>query len=258
MGLRCISTEPRPAADGSALRMRHMNSGSIAFNADLMRRYDREGPRYTSYPTARQFRGGLLPGDYEQAVRSSEGALRADPLSVYVHLPFCYSPCFYCGCNRVITHELDRVDAYVRNLLREIALRSAISAANVRWNSCISAAAHRRFCPRNCSSKSSTPWIGICNSAMTRAGTIPLKSTPGASTTGLFSCYRPLGFNRISLGVQDFDENVQRAVNRVQSAELVERTYESARALGFGSINFDLIYGLPLQTLSTSGRRWIE
>ncbi len=98
---------------------------AVSFDADLMRRYDREGPRYTSYPTALQFREGIDADDYARAASGSRGALEGHPLSLYVHIPFCYSPCFYCGCNKVITRQLDRADIYVRHLLREITQRGA-------------------------------------------------------------------------------------------------------------------------------------
>ena len=86
---------------------------AVSFDADCMRRYDREGPRYTSYPTAQQFADGLAPSAYERAAATSRGARETQPLSAYVHIPFCSSPCFYCGCNKIITHKLDRMDAYV-------------------------------------------------------------------------------------------------------------------------------------------------
>lgn len=230
-----------------------MHSGSMAFNADLMRRYDREGPRYTSYPSARQFRAGLLPGDYERAARSSEGALRGDPLSVYVHLPFCYSPCFYCGCNRVITHDLSTVDVYVRHLLQEIELRSAYFGRERTVEQLHFGGGTPTFLPKKLLME-----VIDCLGRELQFSDHPgrdysIEIDPRGVDHGILQLLAALGFNRISLGVQDFDENVQRAVNRVQTAALVERTYESARALGFGSINFDLIYGLPLQTLSTFG-----
>src|SRR6202051_5317199 len=96
----------------------------VSFDADRMRRYDREGPRYTSYPTAQQFAEGVSPNEYARAAAASRGMREGQPLSAYVHIPFCFSPCFYCGCNKIITHQLDRIDTYVRHLLAEILLRS--------------------------------------------------------------------------------------------------------------------------------------
>jgi oxygen-independent coproporphyrinogen III oxidase len=99
-------------------------STSVHFDAERMCRYDREGPRYTSYPTAQHFGDGIAPSAYESAAAASRGAREGQPLSAYLHVPFCFSPCFYCGCTRIITHDLGRVDAYVGHLLAEISLRS--------------------------------------------------------------------------------------------------------------------------------------
>ena len=96
---------------------------AVSFDADLMRRYDREGPRYTSYPTVLHFREGVDAEDYARAASGSLGALEGHPLSLYVHIPFCSSPCFYCGCNKIVTRQQDRADTYVRHLLREITQR---------------------------------------------------------------------------------------------------------------------------------------
>jgi oxygen-independent coproporphyrinogen-3 oxidase len=99
-------------------------STSVHFDAERMRRYDREGPRYTSYPTAQYFGDGIAPSAYESAAAASRGAREGQPVSAYLHVPFCFSPCFYCGCTRIITHDLGRIDAYVGHLLAEISLRS--------------------------------------------------------------------------------------------------------------------------------------
>src|SRR6202051_317640 len=96
----------------------------VSFDADRMRRYDREGPRYTSYPTAQQFAEGVSPNEYARAAAASRGMREGQPLSAYVPIPFCFSPCFYCDCNKIITHQLDRIDTYGRHLLDEISMRS--------------------------------------------------------------------------------------------------------------------------------------
>ena len=230
-----------------------MNSGTIVFDADVMRRYDCEGPRYTSYPSARQFRGGLLAADYERAARTSEAARRPDPLSVYVHLPFCYSPCFYCGCNRVITHELSRVDAYVQYLLQEIGLRSAYFDRKRTVEQLHFGGGTPTFLPQKLLIEVIDRLDRELKLSDDPGRDYSIEIDPRGVDHGVLQLLSALGFNRVSLGVQDFDENVQRAVNRVQSADLVERTYESARSLGFGSINFDLIYGLPHQTPASFG-----
>jgi oxygen-independent coproporphyrinogen-3 oxidase len=224
---------------------------AVSFDADCMRRYDREGPRYTSYPTAQQFADGLAPNAYELAAATSRGAREGHPLSAYVHLPFCSSPCFYCGCNKIITRKVHRMDAYVGHLLSEISLRSRLFDRNrvvdqlhfgggtptylpVKFLIEIIERLDREFRLTDADDRDYSIEIDP-------------RSVDPASLQALAS----IGFNRISLGVQDFDEQVQGAVNRVQPKAMVAKVYEAARSLGFRSINFDLIYGLPLQTVSS-------
>lgn len=225
-----------------------MNSGTIVFDPDLMRRYDRNTPRYTSYPTARQFHAGLLPDDYERAARTSEGALNVSPLSAYVHLPFCFSPCFYCGCNRVITHDLGKVDTYVRHLLQEIGLRSAYFDRRRVVEQLHFGGGTPTFLPKKLLINIVSRLDKELQLSDDADRDYSIEIDPRGIDRGVLQLLAALGFNRVSLGVQDFDEKVQSAVNRVQPAELVQQTYDWARELGFRSINFDLIYGLPLQT----------
>jgi oxygen-independent coproporphyrinogen-3 oxidase len=228
-----------------------MTTTEVHFDPELMRRYDRDGPRYTSYPTAVQFREGLAPDAYEMAARRSPGALAGDPLSLYVHIPFCCSPCFYCGCNKVVTRQLDRADLYVRQLLEEISLRSVLFDRARKIEQLHLGGGTPTFLPQ----KRMIELIGMLDQhfTLTDAGSrdYSIEIDPRTVDTGYMRLLSGLGFNRISLGVQDFDAGVQRAVNRVQPLEMVARVLDAARELPFHSINFDLIYGLPLQTLST-------
>jgi oxygen-independent coproporphyrinogen-3 oxidase len=223
----------------------------VTFDADLMRRYDREGPRYTSYPTALQFRDGLDAAEYRRAAEGSRGALEGEPLSLYVHIPFCFSPCFYCGCNKVVTRQLPRADAYVQHLLREISQRGAFFDRKRVVEQLHFGGGTPTFLPK----KRLIELIDRIDHdfQLTDSGSrdYSIEIDPRGANGELLTLLAALGFNRISLGVQDFDENVQHAVNRVQPADTVARVYESARELGFRSINFDLIYGLPRQNLST-------
>lgn len=227
---------------------------SVAFDADLMRRHDREGPRYTSYPTALQFREGIDESTYERAARSSRGALRGEPVSLYVHLPFCFSPCFYCGCNKVVTRELGRTDEYVRQLLREITLRGRYFAPDRLVEQMHFGGGTPTYLPK----KRLIELIDRLDLQF-RLTDVPsrdysIEIDPRAADRSLLQLLTELGFNRISLGVQDFDEDVQSAVNRLQPEATVRQVYDAARDLGLRSINFDLIYGLPRQTLSTFAR----
>lgn len=228
-----------------------MSEAIVAFDSDLMRRYDREGPRYTSYPTAAQFRETIEAGDYRREALASAGARGRHPLSVYVHIPFCFAPCFYCGCNKIVTSRLEVAERYSQSLLREISLRSPLFNRERTVEQMHFGGGTPTFLPAR-------RLIEIIDRidrefSLTDAEwrDYSIEIDPRGANPTLLRLLASLGFNRLSLGVQDFDESVQRAVNRVQSAEIVERTYGAAREIGFRSINFDLIYGLPLQTRSS-------
>ena len=229
------------------------DSLSVRFDAKIMRRYDKEGPRYTSYPSARQFHGRLAPDAYEKAARGSPGALQGSPLSIYAHLPFCPSPCFYCGCNKVVTHQMGRVDAYVQHLLEEISLRSRYFDRSRTVEQLHFGGGTPTFLPK----ESLTALVDRLGREFRLTGEdsrdYSIEIDPRGTDEGVLRVLAELGFNRVSLGVQDFDADVQRAVNRVQPAAAVAGVYDAARMLGFRSINFDLIYGLPRQTLATFG-----
>jgi oxygen-independent coproporphyrinogen III oxidase len=224
---------------------------AVSFDADCMRRHDREGPRYTSYPSAQHFTDGLAPNAYELIAATSRGAQNGHPLAAYVHIPFCSSPCFYCGCNKIITHKLDRIDAYVGHLLSEISLRSRHFDRNRVVDQLHFGGGTPTFLP----AKHLIEIIERLDREfrLTDAADrdYSIEIDPRSVDAGSLQLLASIGFNRISLGVQDFDEQVQRAVNRVQPRAMVAKVYEEARSLGFRSINFDLIYGLPLQTVSS-------
>ncbi|HTV98122.1 MAG TPA: oxygen-independent coproporphyrinogen III oxidase [Steroidobacteraceae bacterium] len=228
-----------------------MGAATVAFDTEIMCRYDREGPRYTSYPTAAQFRETIGASDYRREALHSRGARAAAPLSLYVHIPFCYAPCFYCGCNKMVTSRLELADAYCTSLGREISLRGACFGGRRSVEQMHFGGGTPTFLPtrRLIELVDRIDREFPLTSAQSRDYSIEID--PRGADPTLLRMLASLGFNRLSLGVQDFDPAVQRAVNRVQAAELVERTYHAAREIGFRSINFDLIYGLPLQTPSS-------
>jgi len=228
-----------------------MRSADIRFDTGIMRRYDREGPRYTSYPGARQFHGRLPPDAYRQAASTSRGAVEGSPLSVYVHLPFCFSPCFYCGCNKVVTHQLSRVDAYVNHLLDEVGRRSAYFDRERVVQQMHFGGGTPTYLPKKRLIELIDRLDRDFQLTDDPSRDYSIEIDPRVTDRGMLQLLATLGFNRLSLGVQDFDEKVQRAVNRVQPASTVMSAYESAREFGFRSINFDLIYGLPCQTMAT-------
>jgi oxygen-independent coproporphyrinogen-3 oxidase len=226
---------------------------AVSFDADCMRRYDREGPRYTSYPTAQHFAEGLAPNTYERAAATSRGAREGQPLSAYVHIPFCSSPCFYCGCNKIITHKLDRMDAYVGHLLSEISLRGRLFDRNRVVDQLHFGGGTPTYLPAKFLIEILERLGREFKLTDTADRDYSIEIDPRSVDPGSLQILASIGLNRISLGVQDFDEQVQRAVNRVQPEAMVATVYEAARRLKFRSINFDLIYGLPLQTVASFG-----
>jgi oxygen-independent coproporphyrinogen-3 oxidase len=222
--------------------------GTVLFDAELMRRYDREGPRYTSYPTALQFKEGVDATAYAAAARASAGARSASPLSLYVHIPFCRSPCFYCGCNKIVTRQMPRADAYVEALCAEIAQRSPCFDRAREVEQLHFGGGTPTYLP--------AARLGALIATLGRHFTLAraagrdysIEIDPRTIDVAYLETIVALGFNRISLGVQDYDLAVQQAINRIQSAEMVDGLLAAARRLGLTSINFDLIYGLPRQT----------
>lgn len=227
---------------------------AVLFDPTMMRRYDREGPRYTSYPTALQFRDGLAPEVYDAAARASPGARLRDPLSIYVHVPFCTSPCFYCGCNKIVTRQRHRAEVYLADLVAEISLRSrhfdrAREVEQLHFGG---------GTPTFLTPDQLEDLLGVlgrhCRLSDSPGRDYSIEIDPRTVDAGYLERLWGLGFNRLSLGVQDFDPAVQQAVNRVQSPALVAEVVAVARGLGFASINFDLIYGLPRQTPQSYAR----
>jgi len=224
------------------------------FDAALVERYDRPGPRYTSYPSALQFDEAFGAADYREAAERSRAARPGAPLSVYVHVPFCASPCFYCGCSRIITRQFDRAEPYVRALEKEIALQGALFE-NLR-------AVEQLHFGGGTPTFLTPAQIGRVIGALDREFGLSdgedreysIELDPRTISTATLAELAGLGFNRVSLGVQDFDPQVQQAVNRVQSIKDTLDLITQARRLGFRSVSVDLIYGLPWQTRESWAR----
>jgi oxygen-independent coproporphyrinogen-3 oxidase len=219
---------------------------------ELIARLDRNGPRYTSYPTADRFNEAFGPEQYASWAgrRNVGGAPRA--LSLYVHLPFCRNVCFYCACNKVITRDAAKGDKYLQYLEREIELQAALFrdeplVRQMHWGG-----GTPTFYPAEQLGR----LFGFLRDRFELAhdGEFSIEVDPRTVDAAGVRALRAMGFNRMSLGVQDFDPEVQRAVNRVQSEAQVRSVMEAARASGFESINVDLIYGLPKQTLLSFNR----
>ena len=232
---------------------------------ELIKRHDRPGPRYTSYPTANEFTPAFGPDDYLE--RLTEADARTDePLSLYVHLPFCKTRCSFCACNVVITRREDVVRRYLEYLEREISmiaqrLPHRRQVIQYHWGGgtpthltpeqmrALQAVVRTHFTVRTQSNSQE-----FAESSIDEDAEVAVEVHPRVTTHEHIDVLRELGFNRLSMGVQDFDPVVQKLVNRNQTEEQTRELFEYSRRAGFDSINFDLIYGLPQQTPESFAR----
>jgi oxygen-independent coproporphyrinogen-3 oxidase len=226
-------------------------ASAVDVTLELLRKYDKPGPRYTSYPTAVEFTPEFTEQDYRRQLAEAD-TFPTEPLSLYVHLPFCEERCLYCGCNVVITKKGEVAERYLESLYREIDLLAAHLphrrvVSQYHWGGGTPTyhgpaqieALHRKL----------TEHFEILPDAE-----VAIEVDPRVTTFEQARLLEQLGFNRISMGVQDFTPEVQAAVDRNQTEEQTRQLYDECRRLGFHSINLDLIYGLPLQTPQTFAR----
>ena len=232
-------------ASASAAKTRELTTAAL-WNPALIARYNLAGPRYTSYPTAAQFRDDVSETQWREAVAASNEI--SAPLSLYFHIPFCNTVCYYCACNKIITANRQRASDYLEVLHREIELQAA--------------AVNPERIVRQLHWGGGTPTYisdGEMQDLMTtirqqfrlatdEEGEFSIEVHPGGMATDRIRHLRKLGFNRLSMGVQDFDPDVQEAVNRFNSVAEVAALVGEIRASGFKSLSMDLIYGLPLQS----------
>jgi oxygen-independent coproporphyrinogen-3 oxidase len=216
----------------------------------LLEKYSRPGPRYTSYPTAPYFHTGFTEADWLEELRASQDATRG--LSLYVHIPFCDTLCYYCGCNMVATGDYDKARRYLVILEQEMARVASLTDARRRveqlhWGG----GTPTYLVPADIRRLMEAIRRHFHLAADAELG---CEADPRELTREHLAALRESGFNRLSIGVQDLDERVQKAVNRVQPAEMIGQVYAWARALGFASINMDLIVGLPHQTVASFSR----
>ncbi len=214
--------------------------------SDMLQKYDVSGPRYTSYPTADRFVEAFTEDAYKLALEQRRVAGAALPLSIYVHIPFCESLCFFCACNKIVTKHHERSAEYLRYLNREIDLHiehlgtgQTISQLHLGGGS-----------PTFFSDDELSELMTMLkrNFVFAPGGEYSIEVDPRTVNEQRLKHLSELGFNRLSFGVQDFDPEVQKAVHRIQPAEQVFSLVEAARQLKFDSVNVDLIYGLPMQT----------
>ncbi|WP_160286663.1 oxygen-independent coproporphyrinogen III oxidase [Pseudomonas sp. QL9] len=219
---------------------------NIRWDADLIRRYDLSGPRYTSYPTAVQFHEGVGPFDMLHALRDSQKARR--PLSLYVHIPFCANICYYCACNKVITKDRGRSAPYLARLIHEAEMIGRHLGREQRVEQLHFGGGTPTFLSPGQLRELMSQLRTHLHLLDDDSGDYGIEIDPREADWSTMGLLRELGFNRVSLGVQDFDLEVQRAVNRLQSFDETRAIMDAARTLQYRSVNIDLIYGLPKQT----------
>ena len=221
----------------------------VYFDQDLIVRYGGRGPRYTSYPTALQFNDELTQADYEAKAKESNDS--DVPLSLYVHIPFCHSLCYYCGCNKIVTRNEERVSRYMEMLYKEIEMQSKLFDRKRKVEQLHFGGGTPTYLDKEQLGALMDHLRASFTFDESDAHEFSIEVDPRTVDAERIRELRALGFNRLSLGIQDFHEPVQQAVNRAQSPAEVQALMDSAREAGFGSISFDLIYGLPLQTVET-------
>lgn len=225
-----------------------MTIAASLFSEDLIRRYDVSGPRYTSYPTADRFVEAFSEAEYTQALTLRKCGLASKklPLSLYVHIPFCESLCYYCACNKIITKHHDRAAKYLRYLTREVELHTSILGLGQPVSQLHLGGGTPTFLTDD-ELRESMAMLRR-NFSFTPGGEYSIEVDPRTIDVNRLDTLAELGFNRLSFGVQDFDPAVQKAVHRLQPAEQVFALVKAARERNFDSINVDLIYGLPMQS----------
>ncbi len=221
----------------------------ISFDLDLIKRYDRAGPRYTSYPTAVQFTEDYTLADYERNAALSNQSGR--DLSLYFHLPFCDTICYYCACNKVITKDRSKAEPYLQRVHKEIEMQAKLFDRDRKVNQLHWGGGTPTFISHEQMRTLMDVTRQHFNLHDDDQGEYSIEIDPREVTADSIKLLREIGFNRMSLGVQDFNPVVQKAVNRIQGEDITLTALNTARDTGFKSISVDLIYGLPFQTVTS-------
>ncbi|MFC4699611.1 oxygen-independent coproporphyrinogen III oxidase [Glaciecola siphonariae] len=215
------------------------------FDQKVMRKYNTAGPRYTSYPTAVAFEDMQDEGLLAHALKTLSRSEDAEKLSLYMHIPFCHSLCYYCGCNKIVTRHAHKADIYLDFLIKEIRQQGS------KAQGCMVNSVHLGGgTPSFLSIEQMKRLVDATREVFAFAQKVEMsiEIDPREIELSYINQLAELGFTRLSIGVQDIDTQVQKAINRVQSTVFIRQLIERARECGFTSINVDLIYGLPLQT----------
>jgi len=224
-----------------------INGTKVTISSDLLEKYNRPGPRYTSYPTAPVWTTDFGPEDYKSALCSTNAPThqRTNALSLYFHIPFCKKRCHFCGCSTIATNQNDAADQYIDAVGREISLVKDHLQAKGVVQLHYGGGTPTFLSPRQLEKL----WEHISKHfTIGEDAEIGIEVDPRVTSVEQLKTLRRQGFNRISLGVQDFSKNVQEAIGRVQAFEEISELIDNARGLGFKSVNVDLVYGLPHQT----------
>ena len=219
----------------------------VAFSETLLKKYDQTGPRYTSYPTALQFSDEFQRKHYLEIAQGTSLSQPEQPLSLYFHIPFCDTICYYCGCNKIVTRNRDLAPIYLQHLHREIDLQSALFN-NRKVKQLHLGGGTPTFLSISQMTDLMTKARESFNLDTSDGREFSIEIDPRSIDPEGIEALSQIGFNRLSLGVQDFDLAVQKAVNRIQSEQQTESVLSTARAHGFSSVSIDLIYGLPKQS----------
>lgn len=222
---------------------------NVEFDPQLIKRYDKAGPRYTSYPTAIQFAEHYTEESYKAFAEKSN--LSGQPLSLYFHIPFCDTVCFYCGCNKVVTKDRSKAAPYLERVHKEIAMQAKLFDPSRKVDQLHWGGGTPTFISHNEMRELMAVTAKHFNLHDDDSGEYSIEIDPREVSRDSIKLLRELGFNRMSLGVQDFNPAVQKAVNRIQSRAETMAALTAAREENFKSISVDLIYGLPLQTVET-------
>jgi oxygen-independent coproporphyrinogen-3 oxidase len=215
----------------------------------ILKRYDKPGPRYTSYPTAPLFKKDFGPAEFEAEILRTNSPENDTPLSLYFHIPFCESLCYFCGCNMLVTHDRTKISEYLNFLEKEMNLvanhlNPHRKVTQIHWGG----GTPTYLNPDEIADLSSSIRQKFSYAEEIEAG---CEIDPRGLMREHLVALKKGGFNRLSMGVQDFNERVQKAVNRIQPETMTRQVVDWSRELGFKSINLDLIYGLPFQTPKT-------
>ncbi|MFQ5345755.1 MAG: oxygen-independent coproporphyrinogen III oxidase [Mariprofundus sp.] len=224
--------------------------GADLFDLKIIKKYDKAGPRYTSYPTAPMFHSGIGAEDYAATLKRV--AADEAPLSLYIHIPFCNTVCYYCGCNKIVTKQYDRATPYLELLLKEIDHVADVMGDTKRPVTQLHFGGGTPTFMNNDQMRTIMAKLRErFNFVAKDEGEFSIEIDPRECDENTVRVLQEIGLNRMSMGVQDFDPVVQKAVNRIQSKEETLRVLNEARAHGFESMNIDLMYGLPHQTVET-------